>query len=271
MIVRSLAGVSYEIDKAALTALVAPHVQGPVDVRLVFEPAAQRHRGFAFVNCDTTADAQAVIDAMNSKEIKGRMMTATFARVPAGGGQKSGARGGGRNRERNGRSPTRATGRDRSVSPPRSRGSDRDYDRRDRPSRLDRTDERYARDYPPRYNDRYDYPPRRSDRYDDSRYDRDRYERPRGYYRDPRDYDPRPAYSARPAYDDDRYSPEPRYRGRERSSAGGPRSPPRAARAAYDAPRSPRSRSRSPAPRLPRSRSRSPHPRSPATTSRTAL
>ena len=79
---------------------------GTVDtVSIIKDKFSGRSKGFAFVEMGQQAEAQAAIDALNGKDMKGRALTVNEARPrtdrPAGGGRSGGrgGRGGGGPRE----------------------------------------------------------------------------------------------------------------------------------------------------------------------------
>jgi cold-inducible RNA-binding protein len=93
--------LTFDVTEKELQDLFSPH--GPVsEVKLMQDRETGRPRGFAFVTMVTTEGAQAAIQALNGKEMKGRALTVNEARPRAErgpgslGGGGGGYRGGGR-------------------------------------------------------------------------------------------------------------------------------------------------------------------------------
>jgi RNA recognition motif-containing protein len=93
--------LTYDVTENELQDLFSPH--GPVsEVKLMQDRETGRPRGFAFVTMATTEGAQAAIQALNGKDMKGRALTVNEARPreergPGSfGGSGGGYRGGGR-------------------------------------------------------------------------------------------------------------------------------------------------------------------------------
>ena len=67
------------------------------DIHIVTDRETGRPRGFAFAEMSNDAEAQAVIQTMDGKELDGRNLTVNEAKPrPAGGGRGGGGGGGGR-------------------------------------------------------------------------------------------------------------------------------------------------------------------------------
>ena len=93
--------LTYDINEKDLQELFSPH--GPVaEVKLMQDRETGKPRGFAFVTMATTEGAQAAIQALNGKDVKGRALTVNEARPreergpgsSGGGGYRGGGRGG---------------------------------------------------------------------------------------------------------------------------------------------------------------------------------
>lgn len=136
-------------------------------MRIVFDHVTRRSRGFAFVNCDSTDDAAAILKGIYDHDLKGRKLHPSYATRPAGGrewrsdGRPYGGKAGdpGRRRSRSRERPPAPRERAEDFGD-RRRPQDRPFrDNRDRfPSRPDR----FSRD--DRFGDaggRYDRPPDR--------------------------------------------------------------------------------------------------------------
>ncbi len=67
------------------------------DIHIVTDRETGRPRGFAFAEMSSDAEAQAVIEALDGKELEGRNLTVNEAkpRATGGGGGGGGRRGGG--------------------------------------------------------------------------------------------------------------------------------------------------------------------------------
>jgi RNA recognition motif-containing protein len=69
---------------------------GKVDaVNIIMDRDSHRSKGFGFVEMPTGEEAQAAIEALNGKELKGRAMNINEARPKPEGGRGGGRRGGG--------------------------------------------------------------------------------------------------------------------------------------------------------------------------------
>jgi len=89
--------LSFDVTENDLQDLFA--AIGPVsEVNLMTDRSTGRSRGFAFVTMATPEGAQAAIQGMAGKDVKGRALTVNEARPreerPAGGGGGGGGRGG---------------------------------------------------------------------------------------------------------------------------------------------------------------------------------
>ena len=89
--------LSFEVTENDLQDLFVPF--GPVsEVNLMTDRSTGRSRGFAFVTMATPEGAQAAIQGMAGKDVKGRALTVNEARPreerPGGGGGGGGGRGG---------------------------------------------------------------------------------------------------------------------------------------------------------------------------------
>ncbi len=94
-----IGNLSYDTTEDGLrTALTAGG--GTVkDIHIVMDRETGRPRGFAFAEMSSDAEAQAVIDDMDGKELDGRNLTVNEARERTprpGGGGRGGGGGGGR-------------------------------------------------------------------------------------------------------------------------------------------------------------------------------
>ncbi len=86
--------LTYDITDNDLQELFAPH--GPVtEVKLVQDRETGKPRGFAFVTMATPEGAQAAVQALNGKDVKGRALTVNEARPREERGVGSYGRGGG--------------------------------------------------------------------------------------------------------------------------------------------------------------------------------
>ena len=98
-----IGNLSFQTTQEALVA----HLQSlggkcaTVDIKA--DPYTNRSRGFGFAEMSSDAEAQAVIDGLNGKELDGRALTINEARPMeprrSGGGRPRGDRGGGERRE----------------------------------------------------------------------------------------------------------------------------------------------------------------------------
>jgi len=72
-----------------------------VSAQVIMDRDTGRSKGFGFVEMSSDTEAQAAIDALNSKEVDGRALTVNEARPkPEGGGGRGGYGGGGGGRGR---------------------------------------------------------------------------------------------------------------------------------------------------------------------------
>ncbi len=86
--------LTYDITDNDLQELFAPH--GSVtEVKLVQDRETGKPRGFAFVTMATPEGAQAALQALNGKDVKGRALTVNEARPREERGVGSHGRGGG--------------------------------------------------------------------------------------------------------------------------------------------------------------------------------
>ncbi|MCH8196083.1 MAG: RNA-binding protein [Chloroflexi bacterium] len=86
--------LAYEVTDEELEAAFAMH--GQVDsARVVQDRYSGRSRGFGFVEMPSNSEAEATIQALNVKELKGRALTVNEARP-----RDDGDRGGGRSESR---------------------------------------------------------------------------------------------------------------------------------------------------------------------------
>jgi RNA recognition motif-containing protein len=88
----------FDVDESQLRTLFQEGNREVAEVKIVMDRETGRPRGFAFVEMTSQADAQAVIAAMNGREVGGRPLTVNEAReqAPRGGGFGGGYGGGGR-------------------------------------------------------------------------------------------------------------------------------------------------------------------------------
>lgn len=88
--------LSYEVTDAALEQMFAAH--GTVEsAQVIMDRDTGRSKGFGFVEMKNDQEAQAAIQALNSKEVGGRALTVNEARPreDRGGGGRGGHGGGG--------------------------------------------------------------------------------------------------------------------------------------------------------------------------------
>ena len=97
----------FSIDAEQLRALVEQGGHKALDIKVVTDRETGRPRGFAFVEMASADEAQAVISALNGRDVGGRTLTVSMARErePRGGGPGRGGfgrdrTGGGGRRER---------------------------------------------------------------------------------------------------------------------------------------------------------------------------
>ncbi|MBI4200675.1 MAG: RNA-binding protein [Chloroflexi bacterium] len=82
-----------EVTDADLTAAFTPF--GKVNAaRVITDRFSGRTRGFGFVEMPTTSEAQAAMQALNGKELKGRSLVVNEARPRNEGGRRADRRGG---------------------------------------------------------------------------------------------------------------------------------------------------------------------------------
>ena len=80
-----VAQLPYDVGNDEVYAMAKPYCTLPFDCRVVTEHGTNRSRGFAFVNCQSEADATAVRDALNGRDMGGRLLSAVFATKPPPG------------------------------------------------------------------------------------------------------------------------------------------------------------------------------------------
>jgi len=90
----------FEVDEQRLRALFEEGGHQVMDVKIVTDRDTGRPRGFAFVDMASDREAQAVISALNGREVGGRTLTVSEARErpPRKGGPQKGGFTRGRNR-----------------------------------------------------------------------------------------------------------------------------------------------------------------------------
>ena len=89
--------LSFDITEDSLRATLEEGGGTCKDVHIVSDRETGRPRGFAFAEMSNDAEAQAVIQTMDGKELDGRNLTVNEAKPrPAGGGRGGGGGGGGR-------------------------------------------------------------------------------------------------------------------------------------------------------------------------------
>jgi RNA recognition motif-containing protein len=91
--------LSYDASSSDLEQLASPH--GTVlSAEVIMDRSTGRSKGFGFVEMDSSAEAQAVISALNGQSHGGRALTVNEAkpRVSRGGGGGGGYGGGRRDR-----------------------------------------------------------------------------------------------------------------------------------------------------------------------------
>ena len=85
----------YEVSDEELEAVFAEYGQ-VVSARVITDRFSGRPRGFGFVEMGNDSEAQAAIDALNGRDLKGRPLTVNQARPrEAAGGRRTGGGGGG--------------------------------------------------------------------------------------------------------------------------------------------------------------------------------
>ncbi len=88
-------GLSYNTTDDSLNAAVASF--GTVtSAKVIMDRETGRSRGFGFVEMSTDEESNAVLAALDGKEIDGRMVRVSIARPPENGGGRGGGFGGGR-------------------------------------------------------------------------------------------------------------------------------------------------------------------------------
>jgi cold-inducible RNA-binding protein len=89
----------FSVDEQQLRALFEEGGREVLEINIVMDRDTGRPRGFAFVNMANQEDAQAVITALNGRDLGGRALTVNMAREqqPRGSGPGRGGfgRGGG--------------------------------------------------------------------------------------------------------------------------------------------------------------------------------
>ena len=90
--------LSFDITEDTLRAALQEGGGTCKDIHIVSDRETGRPRGFAFAEMSSDAEAQAVIQAMDGKELDGRNLTVNEAkpRPTGGGGGRGGGGGGGR-------------------------------------------------------------------------------------------------------------------------------------------------------------------------------
>ena len=85
----------FDTDESQLRALFQEGERNVTEVKIITDRDTGRNRGFAFVEMDNQAEAEAAIKAMNGREVGGRALTVNEAReqAPRGGGYGGGRRG----------------------------------------------------------------------------------------------------------------------------------------------------------------------------------
>ena len=100
--------LSFDLDEDTLRAALEEPGGTCKDLHIVTDRDTGRPRGFAFAEMSSDAEAQAVIDAWDGKDLEGRKLTVNEAKPRAerpgggnrGGGGYGGGRGGGRGGDR---------------------------------------------------------------------------------------------------------------------------------------------------------------------------
>ena len=90
--------LSWDITEDSLRAALEETGGTCKDIHIVTDRETGRPRGFAFAEMSNEAEAQAVIDAMDGKELQGRNLTVNEAKprpTGGGGGRRGGGGGGG--------------------------------------------------------------------------------------------------------------------------------------------------------------------------------
>jgi len=87
--------LSYEITEEDLRQAFEPF--GQVEsVSIIKDKYSGQSKGFGFIEMPSKAEAQAAIDGLNGKELKGRTLNVNEARPRSEGSRGKGGRGGGR-------------------------------------------------------------------------------------------------------------------------------------------------------------------------------
>jgi cold-inducible RNA-binding protein len=78
----------FDVDETQLRTLFQEGGREVAEVKMITDRETGRPRGFAFVEMGSQADVQAVISALNGREVGGRALTVNEARerAPRGGG-----------------------------------------------------------------------------------------------------------------------------------------------------------------------------------------
>ena len=88
--------LSFDITEDSLRAALEGAGGTCKDIHIVTDRETGRPRGFAFAEMSNDAEAQAVIDTMDGKDLEGRNLTVNEAkpRTEGGGGRRGGGGGG---------------------------------------------------------------------------------------------------------------------------------------------------------------------------------
>ncbi|MGH6780722.1 MAG: RNA recognition motif domain-containing protein [Sphingomonadaceae bacterium] len=83
-----MGNLPFTVDAEQLRALVEQGGHKALDIKVVTDRETGRPRGFAFVEMASAEEAQAVISALNGRDVGGRTLTVSMARErePRGGG-----------------------------------------------------------------------------------------------------------------------------------------------------------------------------------------
>lgn len=98
-----IGNLSFNTTQEMLTSLLESLGGKCISVEIKLDKFTNRSRGFGFAEMSSDAEAHAVIEQLNGKEIDGRALTINEARPMeprAGGGGGGGGRGGDRGRDR---------------------------------------------------------------------------------------------------------------------------------------------------------------------------
>ena len=93
--------LSHDITDNELQTIFEPH-GSVLSAKVIVDRDTNRSKGFGFVEMSTSDEAQAAIDALNTKDVQGRPLTVNIAR-PREERSGGGYRGGGGNRNDGGR------------------------------------------------------------------------------------------------------------------------------------------------------------------------